>query len=69
MENHVVDKYNKVMLTIIALSLLWISIQGGALISNAMAAYGATQIEMSDVAVSRSHALPVYVTGELKCSK
>lgn len=61
------DRYTKVILTVIAFSLLWISIQAGAFISTAVAAYGATQIEIADVSVSRAHALPVYVTGELKC--
>ena len=60
------DKYTKVILTIIAVSLLWISIQAGAFISNVMA-FDQTQIEIADVSVARTHALPVYVTGELKC--
>jgi hypothetical protein len=30
-------------------------------------AYDDTRIEIADVSVARSHALPVYVTGELKC--
>ena len=63
------DKYTKAVLTVIAGSLLWISIQAGGFFSNAVAAYGATQIAIADVSVSRSHALPVYVTGELKCNK
>ena len=63
------DQYTKVILTLIAFSLLWISIQAGAFISNATAAYGATQIEIADVSVARHRALPVYVTGELKCIK
>jgi len=67
-ENHM-DRYTKVVLTVIAFSLLWISIQAGAFISNATAAYGATQIEIADVSVSKHRVLPVYVTGELKCIK
>ena len=61
------DRYTKVILTLIAISLLWISIQAGAFISDAKAAYGATQIEIADVAVSKHRPLPVYVTGELNC--
>lgn len=61
------DRYTKAVLTVIAFSLLWISIQAGAFISTAAAAYGAMQIEIADVSVSRNRALPVYVTGELKC--
>ena len=62
------DRYTKFILTVIALSLMWISIQAGALISNSYAAYADTKIEIADVTVARSRALPVYVTGELKCS-
>ena len=36
-------------------------------ISNSYAAYADTKIEIADVTVARSRALPVYVTGELKC--
>ena len=61
------DRYTKVILTVIAFSLLWISIQAGAFIRTAVAAYGATQIEIADVSVSRTRPLPVYVTGELNC--
>jgi hypothetical protein len=46
---------------------MWISIQAGALIPNGYAAYADTKIEIADVTVARSRALPVYVTGELKC--
>jgi hypothetical protein len=63
------DRYTKFILTLIALSLMWISIQAGALISNGYAAYADTKIEISDVTVARSRALPVYVQGELKCIK
>jgi len=66
-ENDIVDKYTRFILTIIAMSLVWISIQAGGFFSDAVAAYGATQIEISDVSVSKSRPLPVYVTGELKC--
>ena len=61
------DRYTKFILTVIALSLMWISIQAGALIPSGYAAYADTKIEIADVTVARSRALPVYVTGELKC--
>jgi len=63
------DKYTKVMLTVIAFSLLWISIQAGAFISNAVASGGATKVEIADVTVSRSRPLPVLVSGELVCKQ
>ena len=62
------DRYTKFILTVIALSLMWISIQTGALISNSYATYADTKIEIADVTVAKSRALPVYVTGTLKCN-
>lgn len=61
------DKYTKLVLTVIALSLMWISVQAGTVISNVYAGYADTKIEIADVTVAKSRALPVYVTGELKC--
>ena len=64
-----VGTYTKFILSIIALSLIWISLHLGVVISNGYAGYEDTRIEISDVTVARSRALPVYVTGELKCNK
>jgi hypothetical protein len=61
------DRYTKFILTVIALSLMWISLNVGAVISNGYAGYSDTKIEIADVTVARGRALPVYVTGELKC--
>lgn len=63
------DKYTKFILTVIACSLLWISIQAGAFVSNAVAANGVAQIEIVDVNVSRHRSLPVEVSGELGCKE
>ena len=62
------DKYTKFILTLMAISLMWISLNLGAVISNGYAGYSDTKIEIADVTVSRSRALPVYVTGEIKCN-
>ena len=61
------DRYTKFILTVIAVSLLWISLHVGDVIPNALAANSDTKIEIADVSVSRHRALPVYVTGELTC--
>ena len=61
------DRYTKFILTLIALSLMWISIQAGALVSNGYAAYADTKIEIADVTVAKNRVLPVYVPGELIC--
>ena len=61
------DKYTKFIMTVIALSLMWISLHLGAVVSNGYASYADMKIEIADVTVARSRALPVYVTGELIC--
>ena len=61
------DRYTKFILTVIAVSLLWISLHVGDLVPNAFAANSDTRIVIADVTVSRHRALPVYVTGELNC--
>lgn len=63
------DRYTKFILTLIAASLMWISIQAGAFISKAYAGYADTKIEITDVTVAKHRVLPVYVTGEIKCKK
>lgn len=61
------DRYAKFILTVIAMSLLWISLHVGDLVPNAFAANSATKIVIADVSVSRHRALPVVVSGELTC--
>jgi hypothetical protein len=61
------DRYTKFILTVIAVSLLWISLHVGDLIPNAFAASSDTKIVIADVSVSRYRALPVVVSGELTC--
>lgn len=62
------DRYTKVILTVIAISLAWIGLNVGSPISDAIALM--TQpIEITSVNVSKSTPLPVYVTGELKCKQ
>lgn len=61
------DRYTKFVLTLIAISLLWISLNLGLAVSSGYAGYADTKIEIADVSVGKHRALPVYVTGELKC--
>ena len=61
------DKYTKFVLTLIALSLMWISLHLGVVVSHGYAGYADTKIEIADVTVARSRALPVYVTGSISC--
>ena len=62
------DRYTKFVLTLIAVSLMWISLNLGLAVSPGYAGYADTKIEIVDVTVARSRALPVYVTGELTCT-
>jgi len=61
------DGYTKFILTVIAASLLWISLHVGDLVPKAFAASSNTKIEIADVSVPRHRALPVIVSGELTC--
>jgi hypothetical protein len=61
------DRYTKFILTVIALSLMWISLNLGAVISNGYAGYSDTKIEIADVTVAKSRALPVVVSGQITC--
>ena len=61
------DKYTKVILTVIAGSLVWISLNLGAVISTGYASIADTKIEIADVSVARHRAFPVHVTGEVEC--
>lgn len=61
------DRYSKFLMSVIAISLMWISFHVGDLIPNAIAAYAGTKIEIADISVSRNRALPVVVSGEVTC--
>lgn len=63
------DRYIKFILTLIALSLMWISVNLGVVVSNVWAGSVDTRIEIADVTVAKHRALPVYVTGEIKCTE
>jgi hypothetical protein len=64
----VMDRYTKFNLTVIAVSLLWISLHVGDLVPNAFAGYAITKIEIVDVSVSSHRALPVVIKGKVNCS-
>ena len=61
------DRYTKVILTVIASSLMWISIHLGATVSNGYAGYADMKIEIVDVSVSKHRALPVEIIGQKTC--
>lgn len=61
------DRYTKFVLTVIAVSLVWISLNLGAVISLGFASAADTRIEIADVSVARHRALPVQIIGEVRC--
>ena len=61
------DKYTKFIMTLIAMSLIWISLNLGAVISNGYAGVSDMKVEIADVTVARSRVLPVHVTGKVTC--
>jgi hypothetical protein len=63
------DKYTKILLTMITVSLVWISLQLGTVVPNAFAASDTVRVEIVDVNVSKHRTLPVEVSGELRCTE
>lgn len=63
------DRYTKGILTIIAISLLWLSLQLGTLVPNAFAASDTVRVEIVDVSVSKNRSLPIEVTNAQRCDK
>ena len=53
------DRYTKAVLTVIAVSLVWIALQAGSLFSVAEAAIADTRIDIADISVARHRALPI----------
>ncbi|MSQ98818.1 MAG: hypothetical protein EXR85_05925 [Xanthomonadales bacterium] len=62
------DRYAKLMLTIIAVALVWISVKDFTFISDAMASSGIVEVKIVDFDVSKYRPFPVLVQGEVKCT-
>jgi hypothetical protein len=61
------DRYSKSVLTIIAVSLMWIALKDAPMISNAMASTGVVEVKVVDMNWTRYKPLPVRVEGKIKC--
>jgi hypothetical protein len=61
------DRYTKTLLTIIAVSLMWIAFKDSQIISNAMASSGTVEVKIVGMDVSRYQALPVKIEGKIHC--
>ena len=61
------DRYTKTVLTIIAISLVWIAVRDSGVISNAVASPGVVEVKVVDMNFTRYSPLPVRVEGKIKC--
>lgn len=61
------DGYTKTMLTIIAISLVWIGMKDTQLISNAVASSGVVEVKVVDMNWTRYKPLPVRIEGKIRC--
>jgi hypothetical protein len=61
------DRYTRILLTIIAASLLFIAFRDSRIISNAEASSSVVKVEIVDMNLSRYRPLPVRIEGKLKC--
>ncbi len=61
------DRFTKIVLVIIAASLIWNTIKDFALISDAIAATGIIEVKVVEIDFSRYRPVPVEVRGEITC--
>lgn len=61
------NRYTKSVLTIIAVSLVWIALKDATVISNAVASSGVAEVKIVDMNFSRYQPLPVRVEGKIQC--
>jgi hypothetical protein len=61
------DRYTKTVLTIIAISLVWIAMKNSQVISNAVASSGVIEVKVVDMNWTRYQPLPVSVEGKISC--
>ena len=61
------DRYTKSILTIIAVSLVWIAFKDTGIIDDAVASSGVVEVKVVDMNWTRYKPLPVRVEGKIKC--
>jgi len=61
------DRYTKGVLTVIAMSLVWLGLKDTNVISSAIASSGIVEVKIVDFDVSKFRPFPVLVQGEVKC--
>lgn len=61
------DRYTKTVLTIIAVSLVWIALKDTGIIDDAVASSGVVEVRVVDFNIPRWNPLPVRVEGAIKC--
>ena len=61
------DRYTKTILTIIAISLVWIAFKDIGIIADARASNGVVKVEVVDMNWTRYSPLPVRVEGKIQC--
>jgi len=62
-----VDRFSRTLLTIIAISLVWIAFKDARIIADAVASSGVVEVKVVDMNFSRYSPLPVRVEGKIKC--
>ena len=61
------DRYTKSILTIIAISLVWIAMRDIPIISNAMASTGVIEVKVVAMEIPTYRPIPVKVEGKIEC--
>jgi len=66
-ERNAMNRYTNFLLTVIAVSLVWIAMKDVPIISNAAASSGVVEVRVVDMNWSRYKHLPVRVENEIAC--
>ena len=61
------DRYSKVVLTVIAIALVWIALKDTQIVGDAVASSGVVEVKVVDMNWTRYKPLPVRVEGKIKC--
>lgn len=62
-----VDRYSKLLLTVIAASLLWLGIKDFSIVEDVMAATGVVEVKIVSMNLPSYQPIPVEIRGKVDC--
>ena len=61
------DRYKKVVLTIIAIALVWLGVKDFGIVEDAMASNGVVEVKVVSMKFNQYAPIPVEVKGKIVC--